>query len=439
MIRPDHAPRRFARAMRGLAALFLTLSLTGAPEAQELRGHGGPVRAIAVDPAGEVALTGSFDTSAIRWRLASGVAEAVLRAHDGSVNAAVALGEGRFATGGEDGRIAIWPAAGRTPERVIVAHEAPIVALTAGPDGTFASAAWDGTAALWSPQGEERRRLRGHQGNVNGVAFVPAGGLVTSGYDATLRLWPQDPARPPVVVTLPTPLNGVVVAPDGEIVVAGADGKLHFVSATGEVLGEREVGPTPLIALALSPDGKRVAAGGIRGDVAIIERSTRAVVATLVGPGLPVWSLAFSPDGGEIFSGGGDRMVRRWDARTGEHIGAVIPQAGEDPLAAFSGERGAEVFRACAACHTLTPDGGNRAGPTLYGIFGRRIASAPGYDYSPALRALSIVWSGQTIARLFEIGPNAYLPGTKMPEQRVTSEADRQALVDFLRKATAPR
>lgn len=439
MIRPDHAPRRAARAMLGLVALISIWPPADSSSAQELRGHGGPVRAVAVDPGGEVALTGSFDTSAIRWRLADGVAEAVLRTHEGSVNAAVALGEGRFATAGEDGRIAIWPATGRTPQRVIAAHEAPVAALAAGSDGTFASAAWDGTAALWSAQGEELRRLRGHQGNVNGVAFTPSGGLVTAGYDATLRLWPPDPAQPPRVVTLPTPLNGVVVAPDGEIVVAGADGKLHFVSAAGEVLAGCEVGQTPLIALALSPDGTRVAAGGIRGNVAIVERRTRRTIATLIGPGLPVWSLAFSPDGAEILSGGGDRVVRRWNARTGEHIGAVVPQAGEDPLAAFSGERGAEVFRACAACHTLTPDGGNRAGPTLYGIFGRRIASAPGYDYSPALRAMDLVWTGETIARLFEVGPNAYLPGTKMPEQRVTNEADRQALVDFLKKATAPR
>ena len=28
-----------------------------------------------------------------------------------------------------------------------------------------------------------------------------------------------------------------------------------------------------------------------------------------------------------------------------------------DDLAAYAGDRGAEVFRACAACHSLTPDG----------------------------------------------------------------------------------
>jgi cytochrome c len=110
----------------------------------------------------------------------------------------------------------------------------------------------------------------------------------------------------------------------------------------------------------------------------------------------------------------------------------------DDLLVGFKGERGAEVFQACAACHTLTPDGGNRAGPTLHGVFGRRIATAPGYNYSEALKRLDIVWSANTIRKLFEIGPAEYTPGTKMPEQHITSADDREALVRFLERATKP-
>ena len=35
-----------------------------------------------------------------------------------------------------------------------------------------------------------------------------------------------------------------------------------------------------------------------------------------------------------------------------------------------------------------------------------------------------------------QIGPVAFTPGTKMPEQRIGSAGDRAALVDFLKKAT---
>jgi cytochrome c len=82
--------------------------------------------------------------------------------------------------------------------------------------------------------------------------------------------------------------------------------------------------------------------------------------------------------------------------------------------------------------------GGERAGPTLHGVIGRRIGSLPGYSYSPGFAGRDITWTKETIARLFELGPAAFTPGTKMPEQRVTSPEDRAALVDFIEAASRP-
>ncbi len=225
-------------------------------------------------------------------------------------------------------------------------------------------------------------------------------------------------------VTLPTPLNAVVIAPDGEIATAGAGGKVYFATRAGALSGEIEAAPTPIIALALSRDGKLIAAAGIRGSVTIIDRATRQIARTLVGPGMPVWSLAFLPDGHTLLTGGADRMIRRWDAATGEPAGDAVMSAPEDPLAAYAGDHGAEVFRACVACHTLHANDGVRAGPTLAGIFGRKIATLPGYNFSPALKALDITWTPETVAKLFELGPTAYTPGTKMPEQRIGTAED---------------
>ncbi|MFX4404465.1 hypothetical protein ABTA52_19110, partial [Acinetobacter baumannii] len=89
--------------------------------------------------------------------------------------------------------------------------------------------------------------------------------------------------------------NALVVAPAGGIAAAGADGRVHQVSADGVKQGEIVASETPLVALALSPDGLRLAAAGIRGSVALIELRTGRVERLLVGPGLPVWSVAFRP------------------------------------------------------------------------------------------------------------------------------------------------
>ena len=49
---------------------------------------------------------------------------------------------------------------------------------------------------------------------------------------------------------------------------------------------------------------------------------------------------------------------------------------------------------------------------------------------------MDIVWSPETVSKLFEIGPAHYTPGTKMPEQTIGSAEDRKALVDFLGRVT---
>jgi hypothetical protein len=79
-----------------LRALLLLL-LAGPAVAH---GHGGPIRALAVAPAGDVVVSGSFDASAIVWRLADGEAARVLRFHVGGVNCVAALPDGGIATGG---------------------------------------------------------------------------------------------------------------------------------------------------------------------------------------------------------------------------------------------------------------------------------------------------------------------------------------------------
>jgi cytochrome c len=279
--------------------------------------------------------------------------------------------------------------------------------------------------------------LEGHSQNVNGVAFSPdSAELVSAGYDATLRVWRVSDGSVNVH-NLPTPLNSVIIAPDGEIVVAGADGKVYFLSPQGEMRGELQASSTPIIALAISPDGRLVAAAGIRGSVAVIECKARKLGHTLVGPGLPIWSVAFFPDSRTLLTGGTDRTIRRWDAVSGEPIGGVVGGAPDDPLAAYAGDPGAQVFRACVACHTLSPDEGNKAGPSLHGIFGRKIATLPGYHYSEALKHMDIVWTPETVAKMFEVGPMTYTPGTKMPEQKIGSPEERKALVEFLTKATS--
>ena len=116
-----------SRILFRLGLIFCLTMLVGTAQAQ-LRGHGGPVRALAISPDGTQAISGSFDSSAIRWSLEKNQAERVLRFHDGAVNAVAFLADGGIATSGEDGRIALWTRGEQQPSTVLEGHGAPVVA-----------------------------------------------------------------------------------------------------------------------------------------------------------------------------------------------------------------------------------------------------------------------------------------------------------------------
>jgi cytochrome c len=419
-------------AMPMLRVLFLLLGLALPAAAQEAV-HGGPVRALAVS-GGAVASAG-FDQSMIVWDPATGRARAVVRWHAGAVNALSQLPDGGFASAGEDGRIALWPAQpARDPARTLEGHTEPVAALALSPDGRrLASAAWDGTARVWDLATGAATVLEGHRGNVNGVAFRSDGLVATAGFDGTLRLWPAN-EPPKLLAEFGFPLNTLAALPDGTLAVGGVDGMLRLVSPDGTVR-EVRAGARPLVALAVSPDGAAVAAGSLGGSVTVWDVASLRLRHTLEGPGLPVWSAVFAPDGRSLWTGGTDRRVRRWDAATGRPIGPLGGESAEQ-IPAGVDPHGARVWRFCAACHSLTPEGGNMAGPHLHNIFGRRMGSVAGYEYSERLARGDIVWTRETVADLFTRGPDEVTPGTKMPVQRVDNPDDLRALLDFLEATT---
>jgi cytochrome c len=412
--------------------LLLPLLLAPAAHAQEAV-HGGPVRALAAS--GAALASAGFDQSMIVWDPEAGRARAVVRWHAGAVNALSPLPGGGFASAGEDGRIALWPARPTAqPARVLEGHTEPVAALALSPDGRrLASAAWDGTARVWDLSTGAARVLEGHRGNVNAVAFRPDGTLATAGFDGTVRLWPDGEAGL-VLAEFGFPQNTLAALPDGTLAVGGVDGMLRLVAPDGGVR-EVQAGARPIVALAAPPDGGLLAAASLGGSVTLWEPASLRLRHTLEGPGLPVWSAVFAPDGRSLWTGGTDRRVRRWDAATGRPIGPLGADS-DQAIPEGANPHGARVFRACAACHSLTAEGGNMAGPHLHNLFGRRMGSVPGYEYSDRLSQGDIVWTRDSVADLFTRGPDIVTPGTKMPIQRVGNEADLRALLDFLEVVT---
>ena len=449
--------RAVACAAAALAAWFLGPAVIGTAFAAEdagrplrLEGHGGPIKSVYISPAGDLVLSASFDYSIIRWAIEGEKAEIAHRFldHEGAVNDVAATADGKLAvSASDDGMVGVWDLQQNRLLKRLSGHTAKVVDIALSDDGRLAaSAGWDRTARIWDLEKMAPLAvLEGHHGNVNSVSFSPDGAtLYTASYDGTVRSWrTADGSLLRTVYRYGAPLNVVRVLPDGKRAIFGGigEGGSGYIAvvdlATGELAKILQPFSRPVLTASVWPEHRLAAAAGSDGVIRVWDLDTWELKFEHENPYGPVWSLAISADGSMIYYSSLDDFVIGWQIsprEAFEPVAGVFPRRFQATEDMDPGER--QFARKCSVCHTLTPEDGNRAGPTLYRVFGRKAGTLPGYAYSDALRNSDIVWNEETIAQLFDHGPDQVTPGSKMPLQRLQSVEDRDALIAFLKVAT---
>ena len=100
--------------------------------------------------------------------------------------------------------------------------------------------------------------------------------------------------------------------------------------------------------------------------------------------------------------------------------------------AAGDAKRGAQVFRACMACHSVA-EAEHLTGPSLAHIWNHKSATVPGFQrYSDALKRASVVWDEATLEKWLT-NPEAFAPGTSMTFAGLKERKDRLDVVAYLR------
>jgi cytochrome c2 len=94
-------------------------------------------------------------------------------------------------------------------------------------------------------------------------------------------------------------------------------------------------------------------------------------------------------------------------------------------------KEGKTVFNdVCSACHTNKPNQ-HKIGPSLFGVIGRHAGSAPGFDYSNAMKGAPVTWNDETLDR-YLADPKSFVPGNKMPYTGVKNEERRKDIIAYL-------
>jgi cytochrome c len=99
-------------------------------------------------------------------------------------------------------------------------------------------------------------------------------------------------------------------------------------------------------------------------------------------------------------------------------------------------DKGRMTFGQCHACHTPEQGGPNMTGPNLWGIFGRKAGTAPGFNYSDGLKASGITWDAAQIDKWIT-DPRVVVPDTRMSFIGLKNPQDRINVIAYLKTVTS--
>jgi mono/diheme cytochrome c family protein len=238
--------------------------------------------------------------------------------------------KGKLVALGRFGEVELRSAEDRGVVRRLAGHAGSVNDLAFSADGSILAAAGGepavgGEVMLWNPaDGARVRVLKGHADAIHAVAISPDGKrLATGGYDRKVILWD---------LTAGTPvreLSGhneavldVAFRPDGAILAsASADRTVKLWDvATGERRDTLSESTKALHAVVFAPDGRSVAAGGADNRIRVWDVGPEAregsnpIRASQFAHEGTILALRYSPDGAALASSADDRSVKVWNA-----------------------------------------------------------------------------------------------------------------------------
>jgi WD40 repeat protein/serine/threonine protein kinase len=317
------------------------------------KGHTDSVTSVAFSPDGRRLAGASWDNAVKVWDAQTGQEILSLQGQGEDTRSVAFSPDGkRLACASADDTVKVWDA---QTGRELLSLEYPAAGSVAfSPDGKrLASGSWRGMLRIWDLQ--TGKAIRTFKGGGGSVVFSPDGKrLASNSEDKTVKVW--DAQKDQESLTLQE--AGGTFSPDWRRLASAStnDNTITLRDApTGQPIVTFKGHPVRIRSMAFSPDGKRLASGGggqKSGGVKVGDRAELKVWDTQTGQellSLPVAnctvikSVAFSPDGKRLASGTGPLTnpgeVKVWDAQTGQELLSLKTGAGTSVAFSPDGKR----------------------------------------------------------------------------------------------------
>lgn len=217
-------------------------------------------------------------------------------------------------------RYVVWDAA--TGQRLVeLERRDPGPALAVSPGGALlaTSVVGSGEIQLWSLPKRQALRVLRHPAEVEGLCFLDEERLAVAS-DGVVAVQAVDGSGEKVSVKGDFPKLSAMACGGRQVVAVGDEGGGVFAidlrksppAAARLGAAAKRVG-----ALAVSPDGSHVAAGGDDAHAFYYDLSDPKKATSFEAHDRAVVSVAFSPDGKELWTSGGDVWFRAWNPEAG--------------------------------------------------------------------------------------------------------------------------